>query len=95
VLLSDSDGVLGTHRLAELTGARVLAEIGDDPTRFADARGPLRRQRRGHPGQRQVHGGAASAGQEPALASVGYVWAFAALTASPGARALRPSQERR
>jgi transposase len=26
--------------LAELTGARILAEIGDDRARFADARGP-------------------------------------------------------
>ena len=75
--------------LAELTGARVLAEIGDDRDRFADARGL-----KAYAGSAPV---TRASGKSTAvlhrrvknqrLASVGYVWAFAALTASPGARA--------
>ena len=40
--------------LAELIGARILAEIGDDRARFADARGltAYARQRAGDPGER-------------------------------------------
>src|SRR6266487_2363150 len=75
--------------LGELTGARVLAELGDDRSRFADARGvkayagaaPVTRAS----GKRlQV---LARKVKNQRLAAVGYVWAFAALTASPGARA--------
>jgi hypothetical protein len=75
--------------LAALTGARVLAEIGDDRARFADARGL-----KAYAGSAPV---TRASGKTTAvmhrrvktkrLASVGYVWAFAALTASPGARA--------
>jgi hypothetical protein len=75
--------------LADLTGARVLAEIGDDRNRFADARGL-----KAYAGSAPV---TRASGKSTAvlhrrvknqrLASVGYVWAFAALTASPGARA--------
>ena len=73
--------------LAELTGARVLAEIGDDRDRFADARGleayagsaPVTRAS-GKPPPSCIGG-------NQRLTSVGYVWAFAALTASPGTRA--------
>jgi transposase len=75
--------------LGELTGARVLAEIGDDRTRFADARAI------------KAYAGAAPVTRASGktrtvmhrriknqrLATTGYVWAFAALTASPGARA--------
>ncbi|MET8386498.1 IS110 family transposase [Streptosporangium canum] len=74
--------------LGDLTGARLLGEIGDDRTRFADARAL------------KAYAGAApvtrSSGRSRAvmhrrvknqrLAAVGYVWAFAALTASSGAR---------
>jgi transposase len=75
--------------LAALTGARVLAEIGDDRARFADARGL-----KAYAGSAPV---TRASGKTTAvlhrrvknqrLASVGYIWAFAALTASPGARA--------
>jgi transposase len=75
--------------LAALTGARVLAEIGDDRARFADARGL-----KAYAGSAPV---TRASGKKTAvlhrrvknqrLASVGYIWAFAALTASPGARA--------
>jgi transposase len=86
------DAVINTSMpgLAELTGARVLAEIGDDRDRFADARGL-----KAYAGSAPV---TRASGKTTAvlhrrvknqrLASVGYVWAFAALTASPGARAL-------
>jgi transposase len=75
--------------LGPLTGARVLAEIGDDRSRFSDAKGL------------KAYAGAApvtrASGKTKAvmhrrvknqrLAAVGYVWAFSAITASPGARA--------
>ena len=75
--------------LGPLTGARVLAEIGDDRSRFQDAKGL------------KAYAGAApitrASGKKRAvthrrvkndrLAAAGYTWAFSALTASPGARA--------
>jgi Transposase IS116/IS110/IS902 family len=74
--------------LGPLTGARVLAEIGDDRSRFADAKGL------------KAYAGAApitrASGKTRSvtfrrvknnrLAATGYIWAFSALTASPGAR---------
>jgi transposase len=75
--------------LGALTGARVLAEIGDDRSRFQDAKGL------------KAYAGAApitrASGKTRSvtyrrvknnrLAAAGYLWAFSALTASPGARA--------
>ena len=74
--------------LGTLTGARVLAEIGDDRTRFADARGL------------KAYAGAApitrASGRKLVvlhrhiknrrLAAVGPIWALSSLRASPGAR---------
>jgi transposase len=85
----DAEIISNFPGLGSITGARVLAEIGDDRSRFADAKGL------------KAFAGAASitraSGKHLAvmahrvknqrLASVGYVWAFASLTASPGARA--------
>src|SRR5579859_826325 len=75
--------------LGALTGARVLAEIGDDRSRFQDAKGlkayagaaPITRASGKHKSvaHRRV--------KNNRLSAAGYVWAFAALTASPGARA--------
>jgi transposase len=75
--------------LGPLTGARVLAEIGDDRSRFASAKGL-----KGYAGAAPV---TRASGKTLAvlhrrvknqrLAAAGYIWAFAALTASPGARA--------
>ena len=75
--------------LGMLTGARALAEIGDDRTRFADAKAlksyagsaPVTRAsgKSHHVMHRRV--------KNQRLATVGYTWSFAALTASPGARA--------
>ncbi|WP_234321345.1 transposase [Streptomyces katrae] len=75
--------------LGSLTGARVLAEIGDDRARFATA------------GSMKAYAGSApvtrASGKSCSVmarrvknqrsAAAGYVWAFASLTASPGARA--------
>ena len=72
-----------------LTGARLLGEIGDDPTRFATARGLL------------AYAGAApitwASGKtitvrhrraaNKVLQATGHMWAFSALTRSPGCRA--------
>jgi transposase len=75
--------------LGELTGARVLAELGDDPNRFADARA-LKAYAGAAPVTRasgRRHLVMARKIKNQRLASVGYIWAFAALTHSPGARA--------
>jgi transposase len=85
----DSEVITSLPGLGSLTGARVLAEIGDDRSRFADAR------------SLKAYAGAAPVTRASGksltvthrrvknqrLAAVGYVWAFSALTASPGARA--------
>ena len=74
--------------LGPLTGARVLAETGDDRSRFTDAKGL------------KAYAGAApvtrASGKTRAvvhrrvknqrLAAAGYLWAFSAISASPGAR---------
>ncbi len=84
----DAPVILSFPGLGPLTGSRILAEIGDDRHRFADAR------------HRKAYAGAApitrASGKSHVvrhrkvknqrLAATGYHWAFAAL-ASPGARA--------
>lgn len=75
--------------LGSLTGARVLAEIGDDRSRFTDAKG-LKALAGAAPVTRASGKSVAVMARRvknQRLAAVGYVWAFAALTASPGARA--------
>lgn len=72
-----------------LTGARLLAEIGDDPTRFVDGRAlkayvgasPITRAS----GKSQWVGARRS--KNDRLAATGYVWAFAAIRHDPAARA--------
>jgi transposase len=85
----DAEIITSFPGLGPLTGARVLAETGDDRSRFADAKGL------------KAYAGAApitrASGKTTAvlhrrvknnrLAAAGYTWAFCALTASPGARA--------
>src|SRR5260221_1259833 len=85
----DAEIITSFPGLGPPTGARVLAETGDDRSRFADAKGL------------KAYAGAApitrASGKTTAvlhrrvknqrLAAVGYLWAFSALTASPGARA--------
>ena len=75
--------------IGTLTGARVLAEIGDDRSRFKDARG-LKAYAGSAPITR-ASGKSRSVTHRRVknnrLAAAGYTWAFAALTASTGARA--------
>ena len=75
--------------LGALTGARVLAEIGDDRSRFPDAKG-LKAYAGAAPITR-ASGKTRSVTHRRVknnrLAAAGYTWAFSALTASPGARA--------
>jgi transposase len=84
----DAEIITSFPGLGTLTGARVLAEIGDDRSRFHDAKGL------------KAYAGAApitrASGKTIAvlhrriknqrLAAAGYTWAFSAITASPGAR---------
>jgi transposase len=75
--------------LGPITGARVLAEIGDDRSRFQDAKG-LKAYAGAAPVTR-ASGKTRSVTHRKIknnrLAAAGYTWAFSALTASPGARA--------
>jgi transposase len=76
--------------LGDLTGARILAEIGDDRARFADARAlkayagstPLTRAsgRSRSVTRRRV--------KNNRLAATGFIWAFTAAAHSPGANTL-------
>jgi transposase len=74
--------------LGLLTGARVLAEIGDDRSRFQDAKG-LKAYAGAAPITR-ASGKTTSVTHRKIknnrLNATGYSWAFSALTASPGAR---------
>lgn len=75
--------------LADLSGARVLAEIGDDRARFTDARalkafaGSAPVTRASGRSRLVTHRRVKNA----RLSAVGFTWSFAALTGSPGARA--------
>ena len=69
-------------------GARVLAEFGDDPNRYADAK-----SRKNYSGMSPItrasgkhHVVLARYARNRRLADACYLWAFAAITASPGAR---------
>src|SRR6185369_7250154 len=75
--------------LGALTGARVLAEIGDDRSRFQDAKG-LKAYAGAAPITRasgKTRSVTCRQIKNNRLAAAGYSWAFSALTASPGARA--------
>ena len=75
--------------LGTILGARVLGEFGDDPNRYADTKSrknyagtsPITKAS----GTRQVV--LARFARNRHLADACYLWAFSALTASPGARA--------
>jgi transposase len=85
----DAEIITSFPGIGTLTGARVLAETGDDRSRFHDARG-LKAYAGSAPVTR-ASGKSRSVTcrkvKNNRLASAGYTWAFAALTASPGARA--------
>lgn len=75
--------------LADTAGARILAEIGDDRGRFVDARA-LKAFAGSAPVTRASGRSIVITHRKvknDRLAAAGFVWAFAALTGSPGARA--------
>jgi len=74
--------------LGMILGARVLAEFGDDPNRFADAK-----CRKNYAGTSPItrasgrsHVVLARYARNRRLADACYLWAFATLTSSPGGR---------
>src|SRR3954471_20105271 len=85
----DAEIYLSQPGLGTVLGARVLAEFGDDATRYADAKArknyagtsPITRAS----GTRRVV--LARYARNKHLADATHQWAFCALTASPGARA--------
>jgi transposase len=85
----DAGSITSFPGLGILTGARVLAETGDDRSRFSDAKG-LKAYAGAAPVTR-ASGKTRSVTRRKVknnrLNAAGYTWAFSALTASPGARA--------
>lgn len=84
----DAEIITSLPGLSSVLGARVLAEFGDDPTRYADARA-----RRCYAGSAPITRASgtrlvvlARVARNRRLADACYLWAFAALNASPGAR---------
>ncbi|WP_443061824.1 transposase [Streptomyces sp. NBC_00425] len=81
--------ITGFPGLGPLSGARVLAEIGDDRPRFADARG-LKAYAGSAPVTRACGKSvfvAARRVKNQRQAGVGYMWAFSAMAHPEGARA--------
>ena len=83
--------------LGVVLGARVLAEFGDDPHRYADARA-----RKNYAGTSPITRASGKSrvvlaryARNRRLADALYQWAFSALTRSPGARALYDAQRAR
>jgi transposase len=75
--------------LGDLTGARVLAELGDDRSRFVDARA-VKAYAGSAPVTRASGRGISITHRRiknDRLAAAGFVWAFVATNNSPGARA--------
>lgn len=84
----DAKIILSLPGLGTILGARVLAEFGDDPNRYADAKA-----RRNYAGTSPITRASgkhrvvlARYARNKRLADACYQWAFAAITASPGAR---------
>jgi transposase len=85
----DAEIITSFAGLGRLTGARVLAEIGDDRSRFAEAR-TLKAYAGSAPITRasgKTHVVLHRRVKNQRLANAGYLWAFSALSHSPGARA--------
>jgi transposase len=86
---SDAEVFLSFPGLGVQLGARVLAEIGDDHTRFADAR-----SLKAYAGSSPI---TRASGKKSSITRrwiknnrlnhAGYLWTFSAITASPGAKA--------
>ncbi len=85
----DAQILLSFPGLGPQLAARILAEIGDDHSRFSDARGlkayagsaPITRSsgKKRYVGRRYI--------KNDRLCHAGHLWAFASLSASPGAKA--------
>jgi hypothetical protein len=85
----DAELYLSQPGLGQVLGARVLAEFGDDPTRYRDAKA-----RRNYAGTSPItrasgrrHLVLARYARNRRLADAVHQWAFCALSTSPGARA--------
>jgi transposase len=85
----DAEIVTSQPGLGPILGARVLAEFGDDPIRYADAKA-----RKNYAGTSPITRASgtrtvvlARYARNRHLADATHQWAFCALTASPGARA--------
>jgi transposase len=85
----DAEIILSHPGLGFILGARVLAEFGDDRTRYADAR--ARKRYAGTAPITKASGKSkvvlARFVRNRRLTDACYLWAFSALSASPGARA--------
>jgi transposase len=84
----DAEIILSQPGLGSTLGARVLGEFGDDPNRYADAKA-----RRNYAGTSPITRASgthrvvlARFARNQRLADACYRWAFASLSASPGAR---------
>src|SRR5918912_367742 len=84
----DAKVVRSLPGLGTILGARVLGEFGDDPNRYADAK-----SRKNYAGTSPITKASgtrrvvlARFARNKRLADACYQWAFAALSASPGAR---------
>jgi transposase len=84
----DAEIILSQPGLGSTLGARMLGEFGDDPTRYADARA-----RRNYAGTSPITKASgthrvvlARFARNERLYTACHLWAFASLTASPGAR---------
>jgi transposase len=84
----DAEVIRSLPGLGMILGARVLAEFGDDPNRYQDAK-----SRKNYAGTSPItrasgtrHVVLARYARNRRLSDACYLWAFAALTASPGAR---------
>ena len=85
----DAKVVRSLPGLGTILGARVLGEFGDDPNRYADAK-----SRKNYAGTSPITKASgtrrvvlARFARNRRLGDACYLWAFATLTASPGARA--------
>ena len=85
----DAEIIRSLPGLGMILGARVLAEFGDDPNRYADAK-----SRKNYAGTSPItrasgksHVVLARYARNRRLADACYLWAFASITASPGCRA--------
>ncbi|WP_338060222.1 transposase [Streptomyces atratus] len=94
---SDSEIIISFPGLSVMSGARVLAEVGDDRERFANPRA-LKAYAGAAPATRasgRSHVVVARAVKNQRLASAGYMWAFRSPTLTRTPRALRrPTRQR-